>query len=140
MALNAMFAGLIYDESDEIVNVAHIGGDAHYVIDDMGFKRHVDAEKIDRQILAVFMSQLEQNKDLAVDQAMSMMGKDDIFTKAAVDAELRNVDIDKILGQGIPAQARDMLGMMGFKIIIDYRGELLRIDQPTSPMGDDGDY
>jgi hypothetical protein len=34
------------------------------------------------------------------------------------------------LKQGIPDEARQMLGMMGFRIVVDYHGEVIRIDQP----------
>lgn len=135
MANRAMFEDLVYDELDNPVDVAFVGGAAFYVIDDAGFRRHIDAEQVDREILDMFLGQLEGNQDLAVAQALQMMGKDDLFTKAAVDAQLRNVDADAILAQGIPPQARDMLGMMGFRIIINYRGELVNIDPPQLPEG-----
>ncbi|MCO5184738.1 MAG: hypothetical protein M9928_19970 [Anaerolineae bacterium] len=135
MATRAMFEDLVYDELEKPVDVAYVGGEAFYVIDDAGFRRHIDAEQVDREILDMFLGQLEGNQDLAVAQALQMMGKDDLFTKAAVDAQLRNVDADAILAQGIPPQARDMLGMMGFRIIINYRGELVNIDPPQLPEG-----
>src|SRR5690606_18640785 len=113
MARQAMFAGLIYDEHENPVTTAFVGGEAHYVVDDDGFLRHVDSEHVDRQILAVFLDQLAENKDIAVQQAMEMIGKDDLLTKAAIDASLRNLTADQIIQQGVPAQARDMLGMFG---------------------------
>jgi hypothetical protein len=135
MANRALFQDLIYDENERPVEVGYIGIDAHYVIDDAGFKRHVDAEQVDREIINVFLEQLEGNQDIATAQALQMMGKDDLFTKAAVDASLRNVNADAILEQGIPAQARDMLGMMGFRIVINYRGELVDLEPPQLPEG-----
>jgi hypothetical protein len=27
-----------------------------------------------------------------------------------------------------------MLGMMGFRIIVDYHGDLVRLDQPAAPL------
>jgi hypothetical protein len=104
-----------------------------YVVDDAGFKRHIDADQVDRQVLSVFLQQLEENKDVAVEQALRMMGKDDLFTKAALDAQLDNIDMDQIIAQGIPAQARDMMGMMGFRITINFHGEVIDIAQPTIP-------
>ncbi len=133
MARNAIFSGLVYDEREIPVEVSHVGEDAQYVVDDNGFKRHIDAEEVDRQVLAIFLQQLEDNKDLAVEQALRMMGSDDIFAKAAIDASMRNIDMDKIIAQGIPEQARNMLGMLGFRIIINYHGELVRLDQPSVP-------
>jgi hypothetical protein len=133
MALNALFDGLVYDEQDNLVGVTHIGSDAHYVVDDAGFHRHINAEDVDRQVLQVLLDQLEENKDMAIEQALNFLGKDDLLTKAAVDASMRNVNIDQILKQGFPAQARDMMGMVGFRIVINLHGEVVRIDQPAVP-------
>ncbi len=133
MARQALFSGLVYDETEQLAEVRFIGGEAHYVIDDDGFLRHIDSEEVDRQVLGVFLQQLENNKDMAVEQMLNMMGKDDLFTKAAIDASLRNIDMNQIIDQGIPEQARNMLGMLGFRIIINIHGEILRMDQPAAP-------
>ncbi len=133
MAHQAMFTGLVYDEYDNPVSTAVVGGEAQYVIDDDGFQRHVDAETVDRQVLAFFLEQLQENKDLAVQQAMEMMGQDDLLTKAAIDDSLSHISADQIIAQGVPAQARDMLGMFGLRIVIDLHGELVRLDQPSAP-------
>lgn len=133
MALNALFDGLVYDELDNLVAVTHIGSDAHYVVDDDGFHRHINAEDVDRQVLTVLLQQLEDNKDMAIEQALNFLGKDDLLTKAAVDASMRNVNVEQILKQGFPAQARDMMGMVGFRIVINLHGEVVRIDQPAVP-------
>lgn len=133
MANKALFKDLIFDEDGNRVDTAVVGHDMFYVIDDAGFKRHIDADQVDRQVLSVFLEQLEANKDIAVEQALKMMGKDDLFTKAAVDAQLNHIDMDQIIAQGIPAQARDMMGMMGFRITINFHGEVIDIAQPTLP-------
>lgn len=131
MANKALFQDLIYDEAGNRVETAVVGHDVFYVVDDAGFKRHIDADQVDRQVLSVFLQQLEENKDIAVEQALRMMGKDDLFTKAAVDAQISNIDMDQIIAQGIPAQARDMMGMMGFRITINFHGDVIDIAQPT---------
>lgn len=136
MANKALFQGLVYDENDNLVTTSFVGTDAHYVVDDDGFLRHIDSEAVDRQVLSFFLEQLEQNKDIAVEQAMSMMGKDDIFTKAAIDSSLSNISMDEIIAQGIPAQARDMMGMLGFRVIINVHGEVIKLDQPALPDED----
>lgn len=133
MARQALFSGLVYDETEQLAEVRFIGGEAHYVIDDDGFLRHIDSEEVDRQVLGVFLQQLENNKDMAVEQMLNMMGKDDLFTKAAIDSSLRNIDMNQIIDQGIPEQARNMLAMLGFRIIINIHGEILRMDQPAAP-------
>lgn len=136
MARQALFAGLVYDEYDNVLSVTTVGQDAFYVVDDDGFLRHIESEHVDRQVLEFFLEQLEENKDLAIGQALSMMGRDDIFTKAALDAQMRNIDADQIIEQGIPEQARNAMGMVGFRIIVNLHGEVVRIDQPAVP--DDG--
>ena len=133
MANKALFLELIYDENGNQVETAVVGHDVFYVVDDAGFKRHIDADQVDRQVLSIFLEQLEANKDVAVEQALRMMGKDDLFTKAALDAQLDNIDMDQIIAQGIPAQARHMMGMMGFRITINFHGEVIDIAQPTMP-------
>ena len=130
MSHQALFAGLVYDEEENPVEVAFVGSEAQYVIDDNGFRRHIPAADVDRQVLNVFIDQLQDHKEIAVAQALRMMGKDDLFTKAALDASIRNVNVEEIMRQGIPEQARDMMGMMGFRIIIDYHGDVIRLDQP----------
>jgi hypothetical protein len=138
MAQQALFEGLIYDEFERPVAAKRVGDEAFYIIDDDGFLRHIDAEEVDRQILGFFLQQLEDNKEMAVEQALSMMGKDDLFTKAAIDAQLRNIDMEQIMAAGIPLQAREMLGMLGFHVTIDLQGQVTDIHQPSAP-GDDYD-
>lgn len=137
MATQALFDGLVYDEHENLAEVVYVGGEAQYVVDDDGFRRHISAADVDRQVLSIFLEQLEQNKDVAVEQAMNMLGKDDLFTKAALDTELRNIDMDQIMAQGIPLQARNMLAMLGFRVIINVHGEVVGMDQPSVP--DSGD-
>lgn len=132
MANKALFSDLIFDEAGNLVQTAVVGQDVFYVIDDAGFLRHIDADYIDRQVLGIFLQQLEENKEIAVEQALRMMGKDDLFTKAAVDAQLNNIDMDQIIAQGVPAQARHMMSMMGFRITVDFHGEVVNMDQPTA--------
>ena len=131
MAQQAMFDGLVYDDYENLLTTTVIGGEAQYVFDDDGFRRHIDAEVVDRQVLGFFLNQLQQNKDLAVEQALKMLGSDDLLTKAAVDASLRNINEEQIMAQGVPAQARDMLGMLGFRVVVNMHGEVLRLDQPS---------
>ena len=130
MAQQAMFSGLVCDMRELSVEIAFIGNEAHYVVDDNGFLRHIDAEHVDRQVLSIFIRQLQDNKDLAVEQALKLIGRDDLITKAAIDASMRNIDMNQIIKQGIPEQARNMMGMLGFRIIINHHGEVVKMDQP----------
>lgn len=137
MTHQALFSGLIVDEDDNPVATTTIGGEPFYVIDDDGFLRHIDAEEVDRRILNIFVEQLQEHKDLAVAQMLQMLGSDDLMTKAAVESQMRNVSVDQMLTQGLPPQARDMLGMMGFRVVVNVQGELVRLEQPTLPGGEE---
>ena len=128
MSDKALFAGLVIDESGRPLEVANIGDEAQYVLDDHGFRRHIDAEAVDRQVLAHLQGQIEANKEAVEQGLMKMIGSEDIFTKAAIDKSIK--DMDQVLKQGLPDEARQMLGMMGFRVVVDYHGEVLRIEQP----------
>lgn len=133
MTQRAMFAGLVYDEVGNQVATKLLGDTDQYVVNDDGFLRHIDSDTVDRQVLSVFFEQLDANRDTAVSQALNLLGKDDLFTKAAIDAQLNNIDMEQILAQGIPQQARNMMSMMGFRIIINHHGEVIDMEQPTIP-------
>jgi len=137
MTQKAFFEGMIYDENENLVATGFVGSEAQYIVDDDGFMRHIDANMVDRQILSVFIEQLQGNQDLAVDQAMNFLGKDDLFTKAALDSSIANVSEDQILTQGMPEQARHMLAMMGLRITINVHGDVIDINAPAAPEIDD---
>jgi hypothetical protein len=135
MSNKALFAGLVMDENGNPLETTYLGDEAQYVLDDIGFLRHIDAEVIDRQVLGALQDQILANKDAVEQGLMKMMGSEDIFTKAAIDKSIQNMD--QVLNQGIPDDARQMLGMMGFRVVVNYHGEVLRIDQPG--VADDSD-
>jgi hypothetical protein len=135
MSNKALFAGLVMDENGHPLETIYLGEEAQYVLDDNGFLRHIDAEVIDRQVLQALQDQILANKDAVEQGLMKMMGSEDIFTKAAIDKSIQNMD--QVLQQGIPDDARQMLGMMGFRVVVNYHGEVLRIDQPG--VADDSD-
>ncbi len=128
MSNKALFAGLVVDENNQPLEVAFTGDEAQYVLNDNGFQRHIDAELVDRQVLAHLQSQINANKDAVEEGIMKMMGSEDIFTKAAIDKSIQ--DMDQVLKQGIPDEARQMLGMMGFRVVVNYHGEVVRLEQP----------
>ena len=128
----AMFAELVVDETGQPVEVAWVGADACYVLDDGDFQRYVDAEEVDRQVLQFFKQQVEEHRDIAVRGMLQMLGKDDIFSKTAVEYSINRMD--ETVGQPIPAQAKEMLRSMGFLIVIDFHGEVVEIKMPGEEM------
>ncbi len=124
--------GLVSDEDDQPIEVVMVGGDAFYVVDDEGFMRHIECEYVDRQVLSHFLELIQGHESLISEETMKMIGQEDIFTKAAIETSLQNLDeqLDTILKQGLPEEVRAYLGMLGFRVIIDVHGDVIRIDQP----------
>ena len=125
----AVFQGLVFSEADDPAEVAYIGPDAHYVILDDGFKRHVEAELVDKQVISWLQEQIHANQEQVTTGMMDMLGKDDLFTKAMISSSIKNVD--QMMKTGIPDDAKLWLGMMGFKIVVDVHGEVVRMDMPV---------
>lgn len=140
MPRKALFSGLVFDENDHAAETAIVGGEPCYVVDDAGFRIHLPAEKVDRQVLAFLLEQIQGKEDLISQQTAKMMGQDDIFTKAMIENQLKNIDkqLDGLLETGIPENARMYMGMTGFKVVINYHGDLVRVDQPSTPEGGEG--
>jgi hypothetical protein len=139
MTRKALFAGLVVDELDHPVETAYVGEEPCYVVNDNGFLRHIPSEQVDRQVLDMMRAQISGNEGALSEQAAKMLGTDDIFSKAMLENQLKNIDkqFDAILEMGIPEESRAFMGMSGFKVVIDVHGEIVRLDQPTS-NGEEG--
>jgi hypothetical protein len=135
----ALFQGLVIDENENPVDVDIVGGEAYYIVDDDGFQRHIECEYVDRQVLEHFQEMIHGHEDLVTTGTMEMIGQDDIFTKAMIENQLKNMDaqFDAIIEQGLPEEARAYLGMLGFRVVIDMRGDVIRVDQPEAPGNDE---
>jgi hypothetical protein len=142
MPRQPLFAGLVIDENDRPVDTAVVGDEPFYVVDDAGFHRHIPSEQVDRQVLELMRQQISGNEDLLSEQAAKMLGTEDIFSKAALESQLKNIDkqFEALLEMGIPEESRAFMGMSGFKVVINIHGEVLRLQQPSAPEeGGDGE-
>ena len=142
MPRQPLFAGLVVDEYDRPVGTAYVGEEPCYVVDDAGFRRHIPSEQVDRQVLALMRQQIEGNEDVLSEQAAKMLGTEDIFSKAMLEQQFKNLDqqFDALLQVGIPEEQRAYLGMAGFKVVINYHGEVVRLAQPAAAdEGGDGE-
>ena len=135
MATRALFGGLVIDQDGNPVGVTQIGEEAFYVIDDAGFKRHVDSKLVDRQVLEVLKGSIQGQEKEITEGTMRMLGQEDIFTKAAIEQSLRNAEAqwEALMEKGLPEEARTWLGMVGFRVVIDVHGYVVRVDQPAGP-------
>ena len=141
MPRHALFAGLVVDENDHAVEATEVGDEPFYIVDDAGFKRHIAAAQIDRQVLEHMQDMMKGSEGMISEQAAKMLGQEDIFSKAMIELQLKNIDqqFETLMQQGIPEAGRTYLGMLGFKIVIDLHGRVLRIEQPSAPEPDRGE-
>lgn len=137
MASTAMFGGLVVDELGRTAEVDTVGAAACYVVYDDDFRRYVDAAYVDRQVLRYMREQVDDNRQLAVSTMLDMMGKDDLFTKAAVESTIEHME--DAVGQPIPEDARQWLGMLGFRVVIDFHGDVVDVQLPAGAIDEDGE-
>jgi len=138
MLRQPLFAGLVVDENGRPVETAYVGEDPCYVVDDAGFRHHILSEKVDRQVLEMMRQQISGHENLLSEQAAKMLGSEDIFSKAMIENQLKNIDqqFENVLKTGIPEDGRAYMGMVGFRVVINVHGDVVRVDQPT--VADDG--
>lgn len=134
MPKKAVFEGLVFDERGQPVQAGWIGDEPVYIVNDAGFKRHIPAEEVDRQVWSYMQEQIEGHEDLISEQTAEMIGNADIFTKAAIENQLKNMDaqFEQLSQVGIPEESRMYMGMVGFRITISIHGEVVDISQPGS--------
>jgi hypothetical protein len=132
MPAKPLFTGLVYDDNDQLVETTTVGTEPCYVVDDAGFRRHIPSEEVDRQVLNKFRELIEGHEEILSEQALKMLGQDDIFSRAIYIEQLKNIDkqFDQLLETGYPEEIRTYMGMTGFKVIINHHGEVIEVKQP----------
>ena len=132
MAIKALFAGLVLDENDKIVEVVEVGDEPCYVVDDAGFRRHIPSQFVDNQVLESMRDMIEGHEGIISEQTAKMLGQDDIFSRALIESQLKNIDkqFEALFNAGIPEDARAYMGMVGLRIRINVHGEVIEINQP----------
>ena len=132
MPRKALFEGLVIDELDRPADVVYVGQEPCYVVDDAGFKRHIPAEQVDRQVLDAMKDMVEGHEDLLSQQAAKMLGQEDPFSMAMITQQLREMDkqFDSLFEIGIPEETRAYMGMLGFQVRINLHGDVIDIEQP----------
>jgi hypothetical protein len=140
MPRQPLFAGLVVDEADRPAETAYVGDEPCYVVDDYGFRRHIPSEQVDRVVLAQIAGLMKGSEDLISEQTAKMIGQEDVFTKAAIEQQLKHIDkqFEQLMQAGIPEDMRQYLGMVGFKIVINVHGEVIKVEQPGT-ASDEGE-
>jgi len=134
-----LFAGLVIDEAGNPAESGFIGAEPCYVVNDAGFRHHIPAEQIDRVVLDQIASLMKGSEDVLTEQTAKMLGQEDPFSKAMIEQQIKHIDqqFEALMKSGIPEDMRAYLGMLGFKIVINYHGEVVRVEQPASASDDE---
>ena len=125
-----LFAGLVYNEEGQPVETTQVGGEPFYAIPDGDFLRHVEAIEVDRQVVAYLKERILGMKDLVVEGVMQITGSDDLFSRAAIEMSLENMD--RMLEPGaVPTEDLQMgLWMTGFRVVVNVHGEVVHVELP----------
>lgn len=136
----ALFEGLVFDTNDQPLAVTWVGDDPSYVLDDGGFLRHIPAEAVDQQVWDTLTSGISGNEDFLSEQTAKILGQEDIFSIAVIRQQLENSQsqFEQLRNTGLPQDMRNYLGMTGFRIVVDFHGDVVEIKQPAiTPPGEE---
>jgi hypothetical protein len=116
MTKKPLFEGLVIDEQDNVADVIYVGEEPCYVVDDMGFRRHIPTEQVDRQVLESMSEMIEGHEEFLSEQTAKMLGQEDIFSMALISSQLKDIDkqFENLIQSGIPEEARTALCMRIF--------------------------
>lgn len=131
-----VFEGLVYDEDENPVEVRWVGSEPCYVVyDPWGMAYHIPTEKVDRQVLEEMRRLMEGHEEVLANAMARFVGQEDPFTLALFQEQLERLDehLEALLETGLPEDVRYLMGMMGFRIYINYHGDVVGIAWPTAP-------
>jgi hypothetical protein len=133
----ALFADLVFNEEGEPARVVTIGDVPHYAVPDGDFLRHVEAEHVDRQIVAAIQERILAMRDVVTEGLIHMLGEEDLFTRPSIEHAIEHMD--RILEPGAVDvdELRTALWMTGFRATVDVHGELVHLELPGL---EDGEY
>ena len=129
----ALFEGLVFDTQDNPLEVTWVGDEPSYVLNDGGFLRHIPAEIVDQQVWEAITAGISGNEEFLSEQTAKMLGQEDIFSIAVIRQQLENsqAQFEQLRGAGLPQDMRTYLGMTGFRIVVDFHGDVVEIKQPA---------
>jgi hypothetical protein len=133
-----LFHGLVFSEYGKPLAATQVGEDPFYILDDSGFLRHIRARELDESILHWLWEQIRGHEQELAEQAARMTGQEDIFSRAVLQNSLAHPEayVEEIFRHGLPESTRMWMGMMGFRVIVNVHGELLRVEQPVRATDD----
>jgi hypothetical protein len=126
----ALFTDLVFNEEGQPSRVTYIGGVPHYAVLDGDFLRHVDAEYVDRQIVAAIQERILAMRDVVTEGVIHMLGQEDLFTRASIEHAIEHMDRILEPGNVDVDGLRTALWMTGFRATVDVHGDLVHLEMP----------
>ncbi|MEE9616511.1 MAG: hypothetical protein V3T90_05850 [Anaerolineae bacterium] len=126
----ALFADLIFNEEEQPAKALYVGGVPHYAVPDGDFLRHVEAEYVDRQIVALMQERILAMRDIVTEGVIHMLGQEDLFTRASIEHAIKNMDRILEPGNVDVDELRTTLWMLKFRAIVNVHGDVVRLDVP----------
>lgn len=126
----ALFADLVFNEEGQPTKVVQIGGVPHYAVPEGDFLRHVEAEYVDRQIVALIQERILAMRDIVTEGVIHMLGQEDLFTRASIEHAIENMD--RILEEDDVDvdELRTALWMTGFRATVNVHGDVVHLELP----------
>lgn len=136
-ARRALFADLVFNEEGQLAKAIYIGEVPHYAVPDGDFLRHVEAEHVDRQIVAALKERMMPMRDAITEGVVHLLGQEDLFTRPSIQHAIENMD--RILEPGAVDvdELRTALWMTKFRAVVDVHGDVVKLEIPGL---EDGEY
>jgi hypothetical protein len=126
----ALFADLVFNEQGQPATAVYIGQVPHYAIPDGDFLRHVEAEYVDRQVVALLQERILGMRDAVTEGVVHMLGQEDPFTRASIQHALEHMDRILEPGNVDVDELRTALWMTGFRVTVDVHGDVVHLEAP----------
>jgi len=126
----ALFADLVFNEEGQPAKAIYIGGVPHYSVPDGDFLRHVEAEHVDRQIVALMQERVLAMSDIITEGMIHMMGEENLFTRASIKHAIENMDSILKPGAVDVDELRTALWMTKFRAVVDVHGDVVNLEIP----------
>jgi len=132
----ALFADLVFNEEGQPVKAVYIGDIPHYAVPEGDFLRHVEAEYVDRQVVALIQERILALGDAVTEGVVHMLGQDDLFTRASIEHAIEHMDRILEPGNVDVDELRTALWMTGFRVTVDVHGDIVHLEIPGLEDGE----
>ena len=132
----ALFADLVFNEEGQPVKAVYIGDIPHYAVPEGDFLRHVEAEYVDRQVVALMQERILALGDAVTEGVVHMLGQEDLFTRASIEHAIEHMDRILEPGNVDVDELRTALWMTGFRVTVNVHGDIVHLEIPGLEDGE----